>query len=145
MLRDSNLAPNGKTGLIISTLFDYSVTRKISDSGWYDEFKVLSENAITDLFDQTIYPGIKDKIICQFASTPLTLYNKHGNSEGAITGWGFDNKEIPVQTSLSKIARSIRTSIPDVFQAGQWAFSPSGLPVSIITGKLAADAVRKSL
>ena len=145
LLRDSNLAPDGKTGLIISTLFDYSVTREIFNSGWYDEFKLLSENTIIDIFDKTIYPGIKDKIICQFSSTPLTLFNKHGNSEGAITGWGFDNKEIPAENSLSKIARSIRTSIPDVFQAGQWAFSPSGLPVSIITGKLAADAVRKSL
>ena len=145
VLRDSNLAPNGKTGLIISTLFDYSVTRKIFDDGWYDEFKSLSENMIIDIFDRTIYPGIKDKIICQFSSTPLTLFNKHGNYQGAITGWGFDNKEIPVETSLSRISSSVKTSIPDVFQAGQWTFSPSGLPVSIITGKLAADAVRKSL
>lgn len=145
VLRDSNLAPNGKTGLIVSTLFNYSVARKIFDDGWYDEFKLLSENIIIDIFNQTIYPGVKDKIICQFSSTPLTLFNKHGNSEGAITGWGFDNKEIPVETSLSKISHSVKTLIPDVFQAGQWAFSPSGLPVSIITGKLAADAVRKSL
>jgi phytoene dehydrogenase-like protein len=145
VLRDSNLAPKGKTGLIISTLFDYSVTRKIFDDGWYDEFKSLSENMIVDILSQTVYPGIKDKIISRFSSTPLTLFNKHGNFEGAITGWGFDNKEIPVETSLSRISRSVKTSIPDVFQAGQWAFSPSGLPVSIITGKLAADAVRKSL
>jgi phytoene dehydrogenase-like protein len=145
VLRDSNLAPDGKTGLVISTLFDYSVARKIFDDGWYDEFKSLSENMIIDLFDKTIYPGIKDRVICQFSSTPITLFNKLGNSEGAITGWGFDNKEIPVETSLSRIARSVKTAIPDVFKAGQWAFSPSGLPVSIITGKLAADAVRKSL
>jgi phytoene dehydrogenase-like protein len=145
VLRDSKLAPDGKTGLIISTLFDYSVTRKIFDDGWYDEFKLLSENIIIDIFNQTIYPGIKDNIISRFSSTPLTLFNKHGNFEGAITGWGFDNKEIPVETSLSRISHSVKTSIPDVFQAGQWTFSPSGLPVSIITGKLAADAVRKSL
>ncbi|UCG83914.1 MAG: NAD(P)/FAD-dependent oxidoreductase [Dehalococcoidia bacterium] len=145
VLRDSNLAPNGKTGLIISTLFDYSVTRKISEDGWYDEFKRLSEDIITDVFNQTIYPGIKDKIISRFSSTPLTLFNKHGNSQGAITGWGFDNREMPAETRLSRISRSIKTPIPDVFQAGQWSFSPSGLPVSIITGKLAADAARKSL
>ena len=145
VLRDSSLAPNGKTGLIVSTLFDYSLARKIYDSGWYDEFKSVSENIIIDIFDQTIYPGIKDKVICQFSSTPLTLFNKHGNSEGAITGWGFDNREIPVETSLSRISHSVRTSVPDVFQAGQWVFSPSGLPVSIITGKLAADAAQKHL
>ncbi|HPG86886.1 MAG TPA: hypothetical protein PLQ29_09325 [Spirochaetales bacterium] len=41
--------------------------------------------------------------------------------------------------------RSIRTPIPGVYQAGQWTFSPSGLPISILTGKLAADAVVKDL
>lgn len=145
VLRYSDLAPAGKTGLIVSTLFDHNVSKAISDSGWYEEFKLLSESIIIDILDGTIYPGIKDKIVCRFSSTPLTLLKKHGNSEGAITGWGFTNKEIPVETRLPRIGKSIRTPIPDVFQAGQWVFSPSGLPVSIITGKLAADAVRRSL
>ncbi|MFO7711953.1 MAG: NAD(P)/FAD-dependent oxidoreductase, partial [Dehalococcoidia bacterium] len=145
VLRDSDLAPAGKTGLIVSTLFDYAVTKAIFDGGWYDEFKLLSENIIIDILDGTIYPGIKDRIICQFSSTPLTLFGRHGNSEGAITGWGFTNEEIPAETRLPRIANSIKTPIPDVFQAGQWVFSPSGLPVSILTGKLAADAVRRSL
>ncbi|MFU8796916.1 MAG: phytoene desaturase family protein [Dehalococcoidia bacterium] len=143
-LRDPDLAPAGKTGLIVSTLFDYAVTGEIMDKGWYDEFKLLSENTIVDILDGTIYPGIKDRIVSQFSSTPLTLLREHGNSEGAITGWAFTNNEIPVETRLPRIANSVRTPIPDVFQAGQWTFSPSGLPISIITGKLAADAVRKS-
>ncbi len=33
----------------------------------------------------------------------------------------------------------------DIYQAGQWTFSPSGLPVAILTGKVTADAVHKSL
>jgi len=35
--------------------------------------------------------------------------------------------------------------IPGVYQAGQWTYSPSGLPVSILTGKIAADRVSKAL
>ena len=145
VLRDPDLAPAGKTGLIVSTLFDYAVTREIFDKGWYDEFKLLSENTIVDILDGTIYPGIKDRIVRQFSSTPLTLLREHGNSEGAITGWAFTNKEMPVETRLPRIANSVRTPIPDVFQAGQWVFSPAGLPVSILTGKLAADAVTRDL
>jgi len=144
VLRDSNLAPEGKTGLIISTLFDYSVTEAIYNAGWYDEFKTLSENVIIDIFNNSIYPGIKTQIISRFSSTPLTFYRTLGNSEGAITGWGFNNHAIPVETRLLKIANSIKTPIPDVSQIGQWAFSPSGVPVSIITGKLAADNLRKN-
>ncbi len=145
VLRDPDLAPAGKTGLIISTLFDYTVAKEIYDKGWYEEFKLLIENTIVDILDETIYPGIKDRIVGQFSSTPLTLLREHGNSEGAITGWAFTNQEIPAETRLPRIANSVRTPIPDMFQAGQWTFSPSGLPISIITGKLAADAVRKSL
>jgi hypothetical protein len=46
---------------------------------------------------------------------------------------------------MPKIARSVLTQIPDTFQAGQWTYSPSGLPVSILTGKLAADRVVRAL
>lgn len=46
---------------------------------------------------------------------------------------------------LTKIARSIRTPVPGVYQAGQWTYSPAGLPISILTGKLAADAAAKAL
>ena len=37
------------------------------------------------------------------------------------------------------------TPIPNTYQAGAWTFSPSGLPISILTGKLAADRVNKAL
>jgi hypothetical protein len=32
-----------------------------------------------------------------------------------------------------------------VYQAGQWTYSPSGVPISILTGKLAADKAIKDL
>jgi phytoene dehydrogenase-like protein len=40
---------------------------------------------------------------------------------------------------------SVKTPIPNVYQAGQWTYSPSGLPISIMTGKIAADKVIKEL
>ena len=43
------------------------------------------------------------------------------------------------------IAQSIKTPIPHVVQAGQWTSSPSGFPISILTGKMAADQVAKKL
>jgi hypothetical protein len=35
--------------------------------------------------------------------------------------------------------------VPGILQAGQWTFSPSGLPTAILTGKLAADAAQAAL
>ena len=48
-------------------------------------------------------------------------------------------------SKLPQVARSVLTPIPDTYQAGQWTYSPSGLPISILTGKLAADRVIKDL
>jgi phytoene dehydrogenase-like protein len=145
VMRDENLAPQGKTGLIISVLIEYSLVKHILSMGWYDEFKEISSDAIIDILNSTIFPGLKSKAIDHFASTPLTLEKITGNSDGAITGWAFTNSFIPVVNSMSKVAYSVLTPIPDVLQAGQWTFSPSGLPISILTGKLAADKVKKQL
>ena len=145
VLRDGTLAPEGKTGLIISSLFDYSLTRHIEALGWYEQFKKLMADHMIEVLDASIYPGLKAAVIDSFTSTPLTLEKVSGNSEGAITGWAFTNDFIPAVSSLPKVASSVLTPIPDIYQAGQWTYSPSGLPISILTGKLAADRILKDL
>jgi len=40
---------------------------------------------------------------------------------------------------------AIKTPIPGIYQAGQWTYSPSGLPISFLTGKIAADRVIRDL
>jgi phytoene dehydrogenase-like protein len=145
VMRDETLAPAGKTGLIVSVLFDYQLTQHIQVMGWYDDFKSLCESCMVNTLDGSIYPGIKTAIQQQFSSTPLTMAKVAGNSEGAITGWAFSNHPMPAESRLPKIMNSISTPVPGVFQAGQWTYSPAGLPISIITGKLAADRVIKEL
>lgn len=144
-LRDSTLAPEGKTGLVISTLFDYSLTRHIEALGWYDEFKQLVADHMIRVLDASIYPGLKAASSASLTSTPLTLERIAGNAEGAITGWAFTNDVMPAVHSLPSVARSVLTPIPHTYQAGQWTYSPSGLPIAILTGKLAADRVIKDL
>ena len=144
-LRNPDLAPPGKTGLIVSTLFDYGLTRTIDDQGWGTDFKShLTEQMIQTLED-SIYPGLEASVIESFIATPLTLQQRSGSTEGAITGWSFTNDVMPAESRLIRIANSVKTPLPDVFQAGQWTYSPSGFPVALITGKLAADAVNKGL
>ena len=144
-LRDSTLAPAGKTGLIISVLFDYRLTRAIEAAGWYEAFKTRCEEAIIDTLEAAIYPGLRRAIFQRFSATPLTMAELTGSWQGAITGWAFTNQPIPAESRLPKIMNAIRTPVPGVYQAGQWTYSPSGLPISIITGKLAADRVIKEL
>lgn len=145
VMRDEHLAPEGKTGLIISTLFDYPLVSHIAGMGWYDAFKEFTANAIMDVLDASIYPGLKEKVTDHFVSTPLSLKKKTGNTDGALTGWAFTNTSIPVVHSIPGIAKSVLTPIPNAYQAGHWVYSPSGLPISILTGKIAADQVLKKL
>ena len=80
-----------------------------------------------------------------FTSTPLTLQKVAGTTDGAITGWSFTNHPMPAENRLIRIANAVNTPIPNVHQAGQWTYSPSGFPVALITGKLAADKINKLL
>jgi phytoene dehydrogenase-like protein len=145
VLRDPSMAPEDQTGLVISMLFDYRLTKYIRDSGWYDEFKSYTEEQILQTLTNSVYPELADKVLFKFSSTPLTIEQISGNTEGAITGWAFTNDPIPAEDGLPKIFSASKTPIPDVFQAGQWTYSPSGLPISILTGKLSADRAIKAL
>ncbi|MFA7127297.1 MAG: FAD-dependent oxidoreductase [Bacilli bacterium] len=144
-LRNEKLAPKNQTGLIISVLMDYEFINNIKTLGFYEEFKLLSEKKIIEILNNYLFHGIKEKIIHCFSSTPLTIEKLSGNHEGAITGWAFTNDIIPSITKMTKVINSCLTPIPNILQAGQWTFSPSGLPISILTGKIASDHAIKSL
>lgn len=144
-LRDSSLAPEGKTGLIISTLFDYQFTKMIYDNGLEDVFRSTVTELMTNTLDQSIYPGLEKSVENSFTATPMTIQNLTSSTDGAITGWSFTNHPIPAESRLIKIASSVVTPLPNVTQAGQWTYSPSGFPVSLITGKVAADRIHKQL
>ena len=145
-LRDAAMAPEGKTGLMISCLLDYDIVEKIEQAGWYAEFKEKLENNIIRIFSESIYTGLADDLLFKFSSTPLTIKQVAGSSEGAITGWSFES-DVPVVNKLAGIPKSVLTPIPGVLQAGQWAYSPAGVPIAMMTGwyttqKLKKDAKR---
>ena len=141
-LKDPGLAPEGKTGMIVSLLAEYDLFKKIKDDGWYEEFKLeLSKKMITVLAESA-YPVLKDKVIKHFSFSPVSIAERTLSSEGAIVGWTFE-KPVPVVHKIQFSDRSVVTPIPGIFQAGQWAYSPAGVPMSILTGKLAADRICK--
>lgn len=145
VLRDETLAPPGKSGLMVSTLFPYEVARGIRAAGWYDELKQFCIDAVVTMLDNALPGGLQGRVLFALCSTPLTIQQYAGSTDGAITGWAFGGGPLPAETRMTKIARSIKTPLPGIYQAGQWAFSPAGLPVCVLTGKLAADAVAKQL
>ncbi len=141
-LKDPSMVPEGKTGLVVSFLTEYDLFLKVKQSGWYEEFLQELEKGVLATLAGSVYPVLKDKVLDRFSFTPLSIESRVGTSEGAITGWSFQD-EIPVIHKMQQSGRSVNTPLPYVYQAGQWTYSPAGVPMCILTGKLAADKVLK--
>lgn len=142
-LKDPEMAPPGKTGLIISFLAEYDLFKKIKEAGWLEWFITEMEDRVIRKISDSIYPMLKDKIIARFSFSPLSIENRVGSSEGGITGWAFE-EHMPVINKIQHAGRSVVTPFPSIYQAGQWVYSPGGVPMSILTGRIAADKVLKN-
>ena len=141
-LKDPDLAPEGKTGLIISILADYDLFKAIEEAGWYEEFITEMEVRIIKTLADSVFGMLKEKVIGHFSFSPLSYEKRVGTSEGAITGWSFQ-EPVPVINKIMSANRAVVTPIPSIFQAGQWTYSPAGVPMSVLTGKLAALKILK--
>lgn len=143
-LRDSSLSPPGECALIVSFLFDYHLAKHIADLGIYESFK----SCITDLIVENLenyFPELSRHILKTIITTPLTIAKMTNVTEGSVTGWSFANHPFPAEYRFIKVSQSVLTPVETIKQAGQWTFNPAGVPVAILTGKLAADAVFKDL
>jgi phytoene dehydrogenase-like protein len=142
VLRDSTLAPEGQSGLMVSCLFDYDLIKEIESAGWYFEFRQAFEDQIINILSRTIYKNLDEDILFKFSSTPLTINKISGSSEGEITGWSFE-MPVPVVNKLQDIPKSVLTAIPNTYQAGQWSYSPAGVPIAMLTGWYATQKIIK--
>ncbi len=142
VLKDPEAAPPHKTGVIISFLFPYEIAKRAKEDGWYEELKETVSQFIVKIISETLYKDLDKKILFKFASTPLSIEEVSGSSEGAVIGWSME-KPIPVTSSMLKMKKSVKTALPDVLKAGQWTMSPAGIPTAIMTGQLAANTICK--
>ncbi len=73
-------------------------------------------NPLLQVLSETVFPLLKDRVIGRFSYTPLSIERRIGSSEGAITGWSFE-EPVPVVNRIQKGSSSVRTPIPHVLQA----------------------------
>jgi len=60
-LKDPDMAPEGKTGLIISFLADYDLFKMIAETDWYKEFITELEERIIKVLAGSVYPMLKER------------------------------------------------------------------------------------
>ena len=144
-LRDPMLSPQGQTGLIVSILFDYHLVSHFDKLNIYDEFKQHVTQLMIHQLSDGYMANLDQHILKTIVSTPLSIERKSLNTHGSLTGWSFANKPFPATHTFIQLTKSVLTAVDSIKQAGQWAFNPAGVPVSILTAKLATDAVIKDL
>lgn len=144
-LRDPMLSPQGQTGLIVSILFDYHLVSHFDKLNIYDEFKRHVTQLMIHQLSDGYMANLDQHILKTIVSTPLSIERKSLNTQGSLTGWSFANKPFPATHTFIQLTKSVLTAVDSIKQAGQWAFNPAGVPVSILTAKLATDAVIKDL
>lgn len=143
-LRDSELSPQGETALIVSILLDYGLVRHMAGIDSHENLKAkVTEMVISQL--DGYFKDFSGHVIKTSVTTPLSIERKTNNTQGSLTGWSFANNPFPAEFRFLKVSKSVNTPIRSIKQAGQWAFNPAGVPVAILTGKLAADAVIRDL
>ena len=144
VLNDSSAAPEGKTGLIVSFLFDYDLTLRSEEDGWYDELEKRITDYMVATLTTSVYAELHKNILFSFTASPLSIARGVGSSEGAIVGWSFE-QDVPISAGMLNMKKAVLTPIPDLYRAGQWTVSPAGLPTCIMTARMAADVVHSEL
>jgi phytoene dehydrogenase-like protein len=99
---------------------------------------------VLDALESSLYPDLRSKLAFSLPATPLTLERMFNATGGAITGWSLEDRP-PVPASLLAVFSAARTSLPHLWKAGQWSYSPSGVPVAILTGRIAAGKMIQAL
>lgn len=144
VLKDPTLAPPGSSGLIVSLLFDGEVFAQAEACGRLEELTSLIKEGMINSLDTSIYHGLRSKLRFALTARPLSLRKRFGATGGAITGWSLEGR-VPVPASLAQITAAVETGIPHICRAGQWSYSPSGAPVAILTGRIAAARMLRRL
>ena len=145
VLRDETLAPSDESGFIVSILLDYSLTKYIADQGWYTELIDLTKQSFVDILDETWLNGLKKATYEMLPASPLTMEKFASVHQGSLSGWSFANRPMLSEYYFTRVNKSVITPYQDIYQAGQWAFAPAGLPTCALTGKLASDRIVKEL
>ena len=116
----------------------------MADNQRYEQLKEACADDLIRSFEK-YYPNLSKHILFRVTSTPRTILNQTSNHEGAIMGWSYHRKEAFNRGSLLAMRSIVKTPVPRLLTAGQWTFAPGGAPTALLTGRLAADHILKSV
>ncbi len=135
---DPNLAPAGKTPIIVTLPADYDYwanLRKEDVRKYNNEKKNLANDAIK-ILDEKL-GNISDKIEVLDVATPITYFRYTNNWKGSFEGW------MPTPKIFGKRIRKTLPGLENFYMAGQWVEPGGGLPTVALSGRNIAQIICK--
>jgi phytoene dehydrogenase-like protein len=125
---DPSLCPQGKECLALVTNVPF-----VSASFWEQNKEAFAEKLI-QIAGQYL-AELKENIACQIAFSPLDLYQRTGNSQGAIIGWDVT----PEQVLKRRLSQD--TPLKNLLLAGHWTQPGPDISLVSISGYQAANMI----
>jgi prolycopene isomerase len=84
-------------------------------------------------------PDLRQRIVLQVSSTPITIERMTGNRWGAAYGWA----QIPRQAGIYRLNRV--SPIEGLYLAGHWTAPGGGVAAAMASGQITADLIGQRL
>jgi prolycopene isomerase len=126
-------APEGYSTICLSYKAPYRLT-----GGWDEGVRRnLAERLISQA--EEMIPDLRQRIVLQVSSTPITIERMTGNRWGAAYGWA----QIPRQAGIYRLNRV--SPIEGLYLAGHWTAPGGGVAAAMASGQITADLIGQRL
>ena len=126
---DPQLAPEGKSVLIVSIGSDYDRWEELShDPERYRAEKEAVADGVLRALEQRL-PGVRAKVEMRDVATPVTWERYTGNWRGSYEGWLPSGKNLMMQMSKTL------PGLENFYMIGQWTTPGGGLPPAVSSGR----------
>ncbi|MBN2737568.1 MAG: NAD(P)/FAD-dependent oxidoreductase [Spirochaetales bacterium] len=140
-LENHNLAPHGKSSIMIHTPASYNWMNTWGNGNQEDYRKL--KNSVTEILIErasVIIPDLTHYIEYKDAATPLTFERYTSNSNGATNAWSWKPNE---KYYNSPISAHVVTPIKNLLIGSSWAVQLGGVPYAIKAGEMCAKIIGK--
>jgi phytoene dehydrogenase-like protein len=138
--QDPNLAPPGKTSLVIMYQSNHAYWKVLAqDETEYKEKKDQIARTVVELLDRQ-FPGLAQQVEMVDVSTPLTFERYTGNWQGSFEGWLITPENS--YTMLKPMSQTL-PGLQNFYMCGHWVEPGGGLPTGVMSARRLFQAICK--
>lgn len=138
ILHGEEFAPPGQSAVVLQAFSDIRwMGRWGTEEGDRPRYEVLKARVIDQMVAtaERWIPGLSRRVVYRDLGSPLAVERFTGNADGATAGWSYAPGGKPFRAP----GIGPGTPLSGLWQGGQWAIWPGGVPFAAMSGRLAAE------